>query len=81
MRSPLSGPEYSRSQQVHDDGPLLKLQLDLHNHIDKAGKVLGDSPQTDNRSLRLLQNRRHARPSAIVGVINNWRDYLALHLR
>ena len=66
--------------QVSDDGTLLKIQNDLHSHVDKAGKVLSDEPQTDSRSLRLLQNRRHSRVSALSGMFSSWRNYLALHL-
>ncbi len=79
VRAPLTSQE-ARNQQTNDDGVLLKIQSDLHNHIDKAGKVLGDNPQTDTRSLRLLQNRRHTRANALSGIFSTWRDYLALHL-
>ena len=78
VRAPLTAQE-ARAQN-HDGGTLLKIQSDLHNHIDKAGKVLSDEPQTDSRSLRLLQNRRTARPSILSGMFSTWRDYLALHL-
>lgn len=78
VRLPLAAQEARNHSQ--DDGSLLKIQSDLHNHIDKAGKVISDEPQTDSRSLRLLQGRRHSRVSMLNGVFSNWRDYLALHL-
>ena len=78
FRSPLFGAEATRTQ-THDSQDILKIQSDLHNHIDKAGKVMTDNPQADTRSLRLLQQRRNTRPY-FLGLFNNWRDQLGLHL-
>lgn len=64
----------------HDDNSNLKIHTELHDHIDKAGKVLSDSPQTDTRSLRLQNHRRSARAGYLQGLFNSWRDQLALHL-
>ena len=64
----------------HDDGTLLKIHSELHDHIDKAGKVLSDNPQTDTRSLRLNSHRRSQRLAQLQDLFNSWRDRLALHL-
>ena len=58
-----------------------KVGGDLHNHIDKAGKILGsDNPQSDTRSLRLLRDRRHNR-NPMLDLFDTWRNYIGTYLR
>ena len=66
--------------QEHDDNSSLKIHTDLHDHIDKAGKVLSDNPQADTRSLRLNSHRRSQRLAQLQDLFNSWRDRLALYL-
>ena len=63
----------------HDVGSAL--QGDPHFHPDKVFKLTSDGPQTDARSLRLLQSsRRSINPHRWQGMWQGWRDSLALYL-
>ncbi len=66
--------------QDHEDNGSVKIHTELHDHIDKAGKVLSDNPQTDTRSLRLSTHRRSQRLAQLQDLFNSWRDRLVLYL-
>jgi hypothetical protein len=64
-----------------DDHLSAKLGNELHNHVDKAGKVLGsDNPQADSRSLRLLRDIKRPTRNNLFDLFESWRNYLAMYL-
>jgi hypothetical protein len=65
---------------TQDGSDNVKIHSELHDHVDKTGKLLHDNPQTDTRSLRLNSHRRSKSLAQLQDMFNSWRDRLVLYL-